>query len=165
MLTPEEEAAIPGAEAQAELLDRLRDDFGLDGWWSDRTHSGIRHSISVCSRGRLRAAADAREGWLVKGVLHLLYSDAEAGKTWLALKLALEVIRPGQRVLWIDEELGPRDLDRAAAGARRNAGGDQGAKFVYLGVPGLDDAPDRRTARGITHLLRWRTTPASSGSS
>jgi hypothetical protein len=147
MLTPEEEAAIAGAEAQAELLDRLRADLGLDGWWlgpDEQRHTPL--DLGVLLAGDYEPPQMLVEGWLVKGVLHLLYSDAEAGKTWLALKLALDVIRTGERVLWIDEELGPRDLTERlrALGATPE---EIKTQLVYLAFPDWTMHP--------TDVLSW----------
>jgi hypothetical protein len=50
------------------------------------------------------------EGWLVRRQLHWVYSDAEAGKTWLALWWAKQVMEQGGVVLWVDEELGAKDI-------------------------------------------------------
>lgn len=48
----------------------------------------------------------ALPGWLVAGELHWLFGDAESAKTWLALRLALDVMEAGGVVAWFDEELG-----------------------------------------------------------
>jgi hypothetical protein len=41
---------------------------------------------------------------------HLLFGETESQKTWLALCAAVEVIRAGKKVLWIDYEMTPRAI-------------------------------------------------------
>ena len=45
---------------------------------------------------------------LVRGAVHLVYGDSEAGKTWFVLWLIVRAISRGQRVLYYDAENGKR---------------------------------------------------------
>lgn len=52
------------------------------------------------------------DDWLVRADLHWLHADAAAGKTWVALILALRVMQQEENVAWFDEELGEEELTR-----------------------------------------------------
>jgi hypothetical protein len=52
------------------------------------------------------------DDWLVAHELHWIYAEAEAWKTWVALVLALDLMREGKTVVWFDEELGAADHTR-----------------------------------------------------
>jgi hypothetical protein len=129
-LTPEEQAAIENAIADAQVEAQLRE---IEEEAAERARlEAIRRGLGTYVLGPADSHADpaARQpddvanamrgeralpdmlhpNWLVRGVLHWIYSDAEAGKTWLALKLALNVMRAGGVVLWSDEELGVKTI-------------------------------------------------------
>jgi hypothetical protein len=123
------------AYEQEEYLAWLDAEFGLELW--SRAENGLHAPTDITPflTGDAEPPAMLIRTWLVRGVLHLLYSDAEAGKTWVALQLALDVMCAGNRVVWVDEELGPRDL----AGRLQALGAtpeDVRRKFVYLDFPG-----------------------------
>jgi hypothetical protein len=70
-------------------------------------------------------------GLLYGGKRNELHGPYESGKTWLALLAALEVLRRGDVVVWIDFEDSPRAL--AARLLSLGAGGDEiAASFRYL---------------------------------
>lgn len=91
--------------------------------------------------------------WLVAGELHLLYADAEAGKTWLALRMAWSVMKLGHTVVWVDEELGDKVIAERllALGAEDDVVSD---KFVYLPFPGWD-------VQDEADILAWQALVAS----
>lgn len=81
-------------------------------------------------------AAMLLDDWLYEGELHWIYAEAEAFKTWVALILALEVMKQGHRVVWFDEELG----ERAIARRLLSLGADPGLieeRFAYFPFPGM----------------------------
>lgn len=65
-------------------------------------------NVAAVMRKRPEPPVMAVPGWLVKDELHWVASEAEAGKTWLALWLAIAVMtaEPPGRVAYFDEELG-----------------------------------------------------------
>jgi KaiC/GvpD/RAD55 family RecA-like ATPase len=76
------------------------------------------------------------EGWLYESELHWLYADAEAGKTWVALILACEVLKQGKRVVWFDEELGKQSIARRLLTLGADADLIEG-NFAYFDFPSL----------------------------
>jgi archaellum biogenesis ATPase FlaH len=137
-----------------EYLDWLDREFGLETW--SRADGG-RHAptdLAPFLTGESEPPEMLLAGWLVRGVLHLMYSDAEAGKTWLALGMALDVMRAGYRVVWMDEELGPRDIaDRLRAlGATAD---DISQRFVYFDFPSWTmESEDVRSWRALLQTLQ-----------
>ena len=49
---------------------------------------------------------------LYSGKLHWLASEPEAGKSWLAMLAAVEVLRDGGRVVYFDYEMNPHEMTR-----------------------------------------------------
>ena len=91
------------------------------------------------------------EDWLVPGELAWIYAEAEAWKTWVALHLALEVVRGGGRVVWFDEELGAAEISKrlVCLGADPNEVRD---RFLYFPFPAWDMSSEHR--EGHEALLR-----------
>jgi hypothetical protein len=74
-------------------------------------------------------------GWIVQQELHWVASEPEAGKTMLALRLAIAVMADGGRVAYFDEELG----DEVIAERLTALGADPDVverQFVYAPFPG-----------------------------
>lgn len=84
--------------------------------------------------------------WIVKGVLHWLYSDAEAGKTWVALHIALQVMRAGGVVLWVDEELGGQELGGRRLTALGATPEEVEYNFLYYPFPGWNFEDEQKEA-------------------
>jgi AAA domain len=85
--------------------------------------------------------------WLVLADLHWLYSDAEAGKTWVGIWLGDQVMRGGGTVAWFDEELGEEELTRRllAFGANPDVVEQHFAYFAYPGFTASEqDVLDHR---------------------
>lgn len=94
------------------------------------------------------------DGWLVKGELHWVFSDPEAGKTFLALKLSTDVMAQGGTVVYFDEELGESVIaERLVA-----LGADPGLvreRFVYAPFPAWQaDEHDIAAHRDFLEALR-----------
>jgi hypothetical protein len=107
-------------------------------WWHDQPpHPNVRYPVNVARlmRDGVPPVEMVLDNWLVSGDLHWLYADAEAGKTWLALVLAHEVMKAGGTVAWFDEELGAVEITRRllALGADPDL---VERRFAYFEYPG-----------------------------
>ena len=100
----------------------------------------------------------ALDEWLVKGELHWVYADAESAKTWLALVLAIEVMKTGGVVGWFDEELGAAVIaERMLALGADPATIEQ--QFAYFPFPSwqvkdAEGARDRELHRTLLAALK-----------
>jgi len=74
--------------------------------------------------------------WLTEGDLVWMHAEAAAGKTMIALALSLAVMRTGERVVYLDEELGASDITRRllALGADVHALDKNGRACLYLPI-------------------------------
>jgi len=149
-LTPDDVAALEAEiaesyaradEAQAEAenaararLEAIRPGLGVYALGTDEFEPmpHARHPVDVAAMvGKTYKPPDMTVlGWIVAGVLHWLYSDAETGKTWIALWLALALLRAGHVVVYSDEELGAKDV--AARLTALGATPEECARLVYL---------------------------------
>lgn len=89
----------------------------------------------------------------VRASHHVVYGTKESGKTWLLLVAAADLIKRGEVVLWVDEEMGRRDLAGrlSALGLAPDAVEDF---FVYLEFPSLNGSDASRAL--WTALLDWK---------
>lgn len=109
---------LPGLPEKGDIADWKGSDDELDALVSNAPFYGASEG-RVSPFQRVLVGAAITEGipdpeWLIDGILLkeavcLFYGDGGSGKTMLLLALMLEVIRAGQRVMFIDEEGG---LDR-----------------------------------------------------
>lgn len=144
-------APNPEQEAHWEWL--YRSDFAGGAFGKDWKFTREPDNVGRAMREGVPPPAMLIDEWLVQGVLHWLYADAEAGKTWLALIWAVEVLRQGRAVVWIDEEIGVREI----AGRLNALGADPDAVerlFVYYSAPGYR----MRGEGGQADIVEWRRT-------
>lgn len=78
-----------------------------------------------------------RGGVLYREGLTWLSGEPESGKSFLALAWALDAVKKGESVIWLDEEAGPRDTlsKLTALGASSS---DLDGRFLYLSPLGRD---------------------------
>jgi hypothetical protein len=91
--------------------------------------------------------------WLAAGVVHWLYSDAEAGKTWLALWWAGQVMAEGGTVVWLDEELGREEIARRLL-ALEVAHSAVAKRFVFYDFAGWGASADLPEWRDLLDRTR-----------
>lgn len=149
--TPELQAEI---DRQAELSARYHKT--LERWnLLELNNPYVPEPVADLMREGVPPAPMLLDDWLYQGELHWLYAEAEAWKTWVALILAVDVMKAGRVVAWFDEELGKVFLVRRllALGADPDV---IEAKFAYFDFPNMakDDA-DRHdmTLRAIAPAL------------
>lgn len=99
----------------------------------------------------------ALDDWLVEGELHWMFADAEAGKTWLALHLSLEIMRQGGVVVYFDEELGQSVIAERLLALEADPALIE-ARFVYAPFPSwqvmrADEVRRRIAAQNGTPLV------------
>lgn len=130
-------AAVPERDLYLEALDR----WNLHGIES----ALVPEPIADLIREGVPPAPMLLEDWLYEGELHWFYAEAEAGKTWLALILALDVMKQGSSVAWFDEELGKQSTARRLIALGADADLIE-EKFAYFDYPNLttDDADTHR---------------------
>jgi hypothetical protein len=79
---------------------------------------------------------------LYAGKMHALFAEPSSGKSWLALLAALEILRLGGAVIYLDlEDSAPGIVGRLIALGADPA--DVGARFAYLSQDGRFGAPER----------------------
>ncbi len=82
---------------------------------------------------------------LVRGEHHVVFGARESAKTWLVLADAAALIRTGESVVWVDKEMGRRNI----AGRLLTLGAtpDQArADFVYMEFPSMDCGSESKAA-------------------
>jgi hypothetical protein len=137
-----ERGKVPTEDSYYESLERELADVqeavggAFEDWYHGLGPAGKRlpNNVARYMREGLPPVPMLLEDWLVKEDLHWIYAEAEAGKTWLGLILALEVMRQGGAVAWFDEELGEAEITRRllALGAEPDVIAE---KFAYFSYP------------------------------
>lgn len=132
------------------------------GWLANRPWAAALQANNVRAPANVAAAMRGKqappemlvEGWLVRGVLHWLYADAEAGKTWLALVWARDVMSAGHTVIWVDEELGLLDIAQRLLALGVPAEVAE-AQMVYYPFPGWTmNEDDREQWRNLLRAVQ-----------
>ena len=86
--------------------------------------------VNLAERGTEPAPEATISGVTCPGLLSIHYSEPEGLKTWLELILALEQIRAGRNVVWIDLEMSPRSIHARLDDL--GATNDELERFLYL---------------------------------
>jgi hypothetical protein len=92
--------------------------------------------LGAAMRDGIRQAPMLLEGWLPREVIVWLAAEDGAGKTWLCLWWAAQAIRAGRTVLYIDQELGGREVAQRLT-ALGLAPDEVSERLRYLHSPGL----------------------------
>jgi hypothetical protein len=128
----------------------------FEDWFYGKGPEGKRLPVNVARylREGLPPVPMLLDDWLVKDDLCWIYAEAEAGKTWLGLILALEVMRRGGAVAWFDEELGDVEITRRlqALGAEPDVIAELFAYFAYPGWSTADVAAHEETLKHVPNL-------------
>jgi hypothetical protein len=77
------------------------------------------------------------DGLFVREKHHLVYGKKESGKTWVLLHAAAELVRRGEPVVWVDEEMGRRDMADRLRWMQLDPEAVSGL-FTYLEMPMLN---------------------------
>jgi AAA domain len=107
-----------------------------------------RSALSLVRLGDVMEGGDTEPemlavGLLVRAMHHVIYGTKESGKTWLLLVTAAQLVARGETVVWVDEEMGRRDL----ANRLKTLAADPDVvneRFVYLEYPALDGSSGSR---------------------
>ena len=90
---------------------------------------------------------------LLKGRIHHVFSGPANGKSWVALRLAVNAMERGERVLYLDLENGKRII--AERLQELGVGDDLDELFYYVAFPALDLSDDaRREYEGLLDALQ-----------
>jgi AAA domain len=123
-LTPEEQASWDAYEKEVEEV------------------TARREALGVVDLGDVMLGGDTEPEMLVDGLFvrekhHLVYGKKESGKTWLLLHAAAELVRRGEPVVWVDEEMGRRDMADRLRWMQLDPEAVSGL-FTYLEMPMLN---------------------------
>lgn len=90
---------------------------------------------------------------IIKSDHHLVFGTKESAKTWLILNAAVRLIGEGKTVIWVDKEMGRRNIGNRliTLGATPE---EVSERFVYLEFPSMDASKESRLL--WTTLLRLR---------
>jgi hypothetical protein len=143
----EEETRGRQEAAREDFYTKLADGHLYDTLSNDEL--GPRHPANVADimRRGPREKPMLIDGWLIADELHWFFAEPGAGKTWIGLWLAKQVIETGQNVLWMDEEVG----EDTAAERLLALGADPDLverHFIYFPYPEWDKDP--------ADLAAWR---------
>lgn len=81
-----------------------------DGHPDQKAPFGNRVMLDELVENGLKDPEELIEGVLLKGKAHHLFADAGSGKTFVALNLAMEVLKQGKTAVYLDKENGPRTM-------------------------------------------------------
>lgn len=123
-LTPEEQASWDAYEKEVEEV------------------TARREALGVVDLGDVMLGGDTEPEMLVDGLFvrekhHLVYGKKESGKTWVLLHAAAELVRRGEPVVWVDEEMGRRDMADRLRWMQLDPEAVSGL-FTYLEMPMLN---------------------------
>jgi hypothetical protein len=94
------------------------------------------------------------QDWLVKGAHHIFFGPPGSAKTWAALLMAAVEIRSGQRVLWVDLEMGRESVAERLL-ALGLTPGEVSGYLTYLEYPAFTASEaDRDLWAGLVQQLQ-----------
>src|SRR5437899_234353 len=96
-LTQIEETAWANYEAELELAVKHRGTLGL-------------LDLAEVMRNGVTEPEMLVDGLIVRGEYHSVYGEKESGKTWLLLLAAGVVMARGEKVVWVDKEMGAKNI-------------------------------------------------------
>ena len=114
-----EEKELADRERRQAAIDRIRDAADAergqgDGLAVGDTLADFEREVSLSSIIDLPSAFERMDGatLLYEGLDNTIYGEMSIGKSWLALMVAIQRLRAGARVLWLDAEDKPATLAR-----------------------------------------------------
>jgi AAA domain len=123
-MTPNEQATVDAYRIASQKAQRRRDLLGLV-------------DLADVMEGGDTEPEMLVDDLLVRGMHHIVYGKKQSGKTWVLLWAAAVLIRRGETVIWIDEEMGRQEMARRLKWIGVPSD-DVEKHFVYCEFPALD---------------------------